>query len=329
MKKTAYRLANRYWSIDFYNCAYENLTGEKIPVVIPSYNRYENNRFLDNVRENMHKDWPIYVVVRRSQKKLYEQNYGDLANVTFVAFKDEDINNIGKTRIKIVDYFTKKFDSIITVDDDLQMIVKSKAKSTDPTYKLQEKLFENRKLNDPARIFAMWQLSHNYLSNKYEGCYCTYVYCDSFVIDLDYSEDKSYSIGGKAICAVCLNLKRMKKYKLNYLSSTETGHEDIDIIIQAMKYKLYPISIKCFNFKACMSNVSVITRDMNFENVKERVVYQNKILLEKYKDNPYISMNKRNNLIINWNKYLSDIGFSQNTFGSIKQEVYKSLQKGN
>lgn len=324
-----YKLAKKHWLIDFYNCAYENITTEKIPVVMPSYNRFENNRFLDNVRENMKEDWPIYVVVRKSQKKLYEQNYGDIPNVTFVAFKDEDINNIGKTRIKIIEYFTKRFDHIFTVDDDLQMIIQTKAKSSDPTYKIQEKLFENRNLSDPARIFAMWQLCHLHLVNKYEGCYCTYAYINSFIINLYYSEEKSYNIGGKAICALCLDLKKMKKYKLNYLSSTDTGHEDIDLVIRAMKYKLYPISIKCINFKATISNVSVITKDMNFETVKDRVILQNKILVEKYKDNPYISLNKRDNLIFNWNKYLEDIGFDQDEYGSLRKEVFNNIKKGN
>lgn len=326
MNKSAYEHVSKYWLIDFYNCAYENVTN-KIPVVVPSYNRYENNLFLDNVRKNMHEDWPIYVVVRQSQKKLYEKHYGDLANVTFVAFKDEDINNIGKTRIKIVEYFTKRFDNIITVDDDLTMVVKTKAKSTNPTYKIPEKLFLNKKLNDPARIFAMWQLCHEHLITKYEGCYCTYAYIDNFVIDLAYSENRSYNMGGKAICAVCLNLKRMKKHKLNYLSSTETGHEDIDLIIRAMDHKMYPISIKCIAFHGCISNVSVITRDMNFKTVKERVLYQNKLLVTKYSSNPYVSLNKRDNLLFNWNKYLKDIGFNQPKYGSIRKEVFNHLRK--
>lgn len=326
--RSAYRTIDKHWLIDFYNYAYENITTEKIPIVIPSYNRYENNRFLDNVRKNMKEDWPIYVVVRKSQKELYEKNYGDLDNINFIDFEDKDIDNIGKTRIKIVEYFTRKFDHIFTVDDDLQMIIQTKAKSTNPTYKIPEKLFENIKLSDPARIFAMWQLCHLYLIDKYKDCYCTYAYINSFIIKLEYSEDRSYNVGGKAVCAVCLDLKKMKKYNLNYLSSTDTGHEDIDLVIRAMNYKLYPISIKCINFKASISNTSVITRDMKFESVRDRIVAQNKILINIYKDNPYISLNKKDNLIFNWNKYLSDIEFNQNLYGSIRKEVFDKIEKG-
>ena len=329
MRHFDYKINKSYWTYDFYEQAIKHIS-TKIPIVIPSYNRYENNYFLDYVRENMSAEepWPIYVVVRKSQKKLYEANYGDIPEITFVAFKDEEIDNIGKTRNRFIKYFTSKFDSIFVLDDDLKLEFKTMSSRVEDG-KRYYRFTVDKKKNNVAKIMAMWQLSHEFIMQQYDGCWSTYLYMRAFAFDPKYGDRQSYNAGGKAICAVCLDLKKLKKYKLNYLSSTETGHEDIDIIIRAMQYKLYPVAIKCISFTAPMNNNSVVNTNLGFNDIRERINMQNKKLYDMYHStNPYIGMNKRDNLIINWNQYFKDINLTHLN-GSIKKELYNNLKKGN
>ena len=177
-----------------------NHIDEKIPIVVPSYNRYENNIFLNYVREYMINDtWPIYVIVRQSQKKLYEANYGDLKSVTFVAFKDEEIDDIGKTRNKMISYFSKKYDTIFNLDDDSRLMFKANAiRHRDNNIRYSR----DTKTNDICKMFAMWQLTHEYLSKEHPNCWITYLYNEAFIFDPKYGTTNSYSVGGLATAAI-------------------------------------------------------------------------------------------------------------------------------
>lgn len=317
---TEYILDKNFWTYDFYNKAINHID-EKIPIVVPSYNRYENNIFLDYVRKYMVNDtWPIYVIVRQSQKKLYEANYGDLKSVTFVAFKDEEIDDIGKTRNKMISYFSKKYDTIFNLDDDSRLMFKANAiRHRDNNIRYSR----DTKTNDICKMFAMWQLTHEYLCKEHPNCWITYLYNEAFIFDPKYGTTHSYSVGGLAASCVCINLDKLKKYNLNYLSIHDTGHEDIDLVIRAMKYKLYPISIKfiCSRLAPIGGEVS---KSIGFDDMDERLLYQNKRLYELYGDSPYITLNKHQHIKINWNKFCKDNKIIDKC-GSIKDKVYKFL----
>lgn len=321
-----HKLVTSYWTNKFYDIA-PNFIKTKIPVVVPSYNRYENNYFLNVVRKQ-NSTWPIFVVVRKSQVKLYRQNYKDLSNVTFVSFDDEKINNIGKTRQQIVKYFTKKFDNVIMCDDDCVLVLRTKAirKNNDGIESTRYSInFNKDKLDN---LFAMWQLTHEYLIEKYPNCWITHPSFYDFAFDAAYGEEKSYSIGALAACVFCANLKLLREHKLNYVSSEETGHEDIDLLIRALKLGLFPISIKYFNTKNTHYAGSEVEKSLNFDNEEERLAYQGQKLYELYKDYPYVTLNKHNTILIKWNRYVKDNHIEPKT-GSIRKELYNKLKKGN
>lgn len=323
---STYKMSNSYWTNKFYDIA-PNYVKTKIPIVVPSYNRYDKNHLLNMVRKQ-NSTWPIFVVVRKSQVKLYKQNYNDLSNVTFVSFEDEKINNIGKTRQQIVKYFTKKFDNIFMCDDDCSLVVRAKAvrKNEDGTETIRYKV--NFKNNNLDHIFAMWQLTHEYLLSVHPNCWVTHPCFYDFIFDVKYGEEKSYSVGALAAGMTCICLKKLKEHKLNYVSSEETGHEDIDLLIRALKLGLYSISIKYFNIMVIPNIESEVEKTLNFNNEKERLDHQGMKLYEMYQDFPYVVLNKNNKILIKWNKYVKDNHIKSRT-GSIKKELYNKLKKGN
>ena len=319
-----YKLVKDYWTYDFYNLAI-NKIDYKIPIVVPSYNRYENNYFLEMVKAGRLHNWPIFVVVRESQKDLYEANY-NLPNVSFLAFKDDEINNIGKTRMTIVKYFTKHdYDSVFVFDDDCDLYFKALAIRNDEV--TLSRYSVDKSMNDLTNIFAMWQLTHEYLINKYLGCWVTHPNFTDFIFMSKYGENHSYAVGASAAGAVCLNLKLLKKYNLNYVSSENTGHEDIDLLIRALRHELYPIAIKYFSTYVVPNTVSEVQKNLNCDTDLERQKYQYGRLHDLYADEPYITWPESSFIRFNWVRFCKDKHIDPR-HGSIKNELYNSLKKG-
>lgn len=319
-----YKLDSNYWTNDFYDKAIDHIE-KKYPIVVPSYNRYEDNYFLDLVAKNRIPDWPIFFVTRESQKDLYMKNYGDLP-ITFLSFKDEEINDIGKTRHKIIEYFTEQgYDNIFMLDDHCKLVTKVVGKnSLDPDNIKYKYLIDSKKKN-MSNMFAMWQLTHDYLLKEYPGCWITQSYFADFIFDPKYGDNCSFSLGAMASISVCINLNKLKQYNLNYLSVHETGHEDIDLIIRAMDYKLYPIAIKYLNAVVYHGIESEVKKSLKIADNIDRVKYQNKKLYDMYKDtNPYVTLNKNDGLRIQWRRFFKDNNIAIKN-GSIKETLYKNL----
>lgn len=326
MKEAKYKIDPNCWTMDFYSIAYENLVNEKIPVVIPSYSRWNKASFLDDIRNYRKESWPIYVVVRESQKDLYEKNYGDISEVTILAFEDEQINDIGKTRQKILDYFGD-YKSIFMLDDDIRIILKSRALYVDEEGIEHDKCMPHKissDYSDPARLLAMWQLIHEHLTNKYEDeLWCTFLRCLIWTIGSDCVGDRSYTLGGPAGGAQCVNLDILKKKNLNYVSNSFEFHEDMGLMIRAMKCALYVASINFINDVIDYGD-SVIGKEIGLDNKVDRFKYQDSNTIAEHDDFRYVRLNNKQKAAINWDKYLKALGI-YDRYGSIEHELYDKL----
>ena len=51
MKEALFKKDGNYWTYDFYEFA-PKFINDKIPIVVPSYNDYKKNLFIEQVRNN-------------------------------------------------------------------------------------------------------------------------------------------------------------------------------------------------------------------------------------------------------------------------------------
>ena len=320
-----FKLDESFYTYEFYNKA-PSLIKKKIPIVIPSYNASENNILLDFIRENTTKKsyWPVYVVVRNTQKAAYEKNYGDIPGITFIGMEDELIAGSGKVRREINNYFTGKFKSIFVMDDDtIPKFMTRAVRSTDGT----ERYSVDKTKTNVVNLFSMWQLAHEWLMKNYPHAMMTFLYNVGFIFAMKYATNQCYTLGGKAGCAMCLELDRLKEYNLNYLSNEEIngGFDDADLLIRGLPYGVYPIKIAFMTVDFPPMSVDCRGSQEADNTVDNRILRQWKALYDIYKDKDvikkYISLNKKGNLIINWRRFFKDTYPDVATRGSIYDKI--------
>ena len=315
MKEALFKKDGNYWTYDFYEFA-PKFIDDKIPIVVPSYNDYKKNLFIEQVRNNEANDWPIYIVVRKSQYNDYVEYTKDIESISIVEFEDNLIDDIGKTRREIVNYFSDRYNYIFMLDGDVFPVLKVMSH-----YENRSRLSFDKSKNKLENLFSMWQLAHYNIVSKFDKCWCTYLYINDMVFNPCYGEELSYTVGGLPACCTCIDLFKIKESGINYKSIKDTGHDDIDLAIRLMDYGLFPISIKFLC--SLMRPIS----NMGFDSIDDRLDYQNEKLYDLYGDtNKYLSLNSKNRININYKKFVKDMYGITNTKGSIKEEVYKKLK---
>lgn len=321
---TKFTLDKSFYTYEFYENARKKIK-KKIPIVIPSYNASENNILLEFIRENTTKKdyWPVYVVVRNTQKNAYEKSYSDIPGITFIGMKDELIAGSGKVRREINNYFTEKYKSIFVMDDDTIPRFMARAIRSDGA----ERYSIDKSKTNIVNLFSMWQLAHEWLMKNYPQATMTFLYNVGFIFDLKYSRNQCYTLGGKAGCAMCLELDRLKQYNLNYLSNEEIngGFDDADLLIRGLPYKVYPIKIAFMTCDFPPMSVDCRGSQKADDSVDNRILRQWKALYDIYKDHDfikkYIKLNKKGNLIINWRRFFKDNYPDIATRGSIYDKI--------
>lgn len=279
---------SNFWTNDFYKTAYEKVIN-KSPIVIPSYNRPECE-FLKWFNNNLvaGEEWPIKVVVRESQKELYESSPLIKNNdyIEVVTFEDSKIDDIGKTRQAIVEYFSKTEHFIFMTDDDntnVSYLVPYLRKSGNRISYSIEKI-------SPGRVFAMWQLAmekackirndvimSGITNNSYSWVYSK---CD---------EDKSitYMISNCAVL-VALNLDNCKKFNVNYRTIKGNGHDDTDFMVRAILAGGVTVGFRWLAYKTAPLENTVIKA----KSLEERFAQQSKEMKDNFSNVDFIKFNK-------------------------------------
>lgn len=227
-----------FWTNELYRTAYNNIEEkDRCPLVIPSYNRPENiiSKYIFEYTKD-DEQWPVVFVVRESQEVDYKESYyiKNNSNIYIISFPDKEINDIGKTRAKIVDYFkAKSFPFIFISDDDNFKFFYSLPFTRSTGTRISYYYHDN---NSFPRFMAMWQTAMqqavDYRNNVIISCpmIAGFSWVDKFC-DIDLSIKY---VSGPQVALTCLNMNAIRESGLNYKTIKDNGHEDKDFLIRAL-----------------------------------------------------------------------------------------------
>ena len=263
------------WTKELYERAYECVENRKWPIVIPSYNRPDfitQKLFKFTEDEN----WPVYVVIRESQRELYSVKY---PYVTYVIVPDHIITNIGNTRAFIVRWAIKKgFDYIFMLDDDVKSFkysIPALTKKGLPKAKVVDTSF--------SRFMAMWQLSSESLSDFIlTGLALEHFAWGEDCVDVDRCTDATSVVTD----VVCVNIKRLSTLGLNYQDNKRVGHEDMEMAIQAFEHGIPCVKFKFLTYRPSPSDT------WEYSSIQERLQSQYDLMYANHNGKPYVSFRK-------------------------------------
>ena len=289
------------WTNKLYEAAYDIVKDRKYPIIIPSYNRPECEflKWANPIMEPGY-EWPIYIVVRESQKQLYEASeqikYKDYIHVK--AFPDELINDLGKTRAQIVKAFSKQFDTFFMWDDDISNFC-----HTVPFLRLNDE-YKNRCIGciNFGKSIAMWQLAHEYAQAKYDILYSTgMLQAFSWVPEFGHVDRSLRILSGTPTCGMCLNAKKLNELGINFRTNKGNGHEDFDMLFRALQLGAITAEFRWFTF----SNPGMSAEFTNSNTIQERFTMQQQEMKNNFGNIPWIKwthVRNLDNVGINWNR---------------------------
>lgn len=295
-----------FWTNEFYRgvdglIKYE----DKFPIVIPTYNR-PDNKFIKYATSHMFNGntWPIFLVVRKSQEQMYNDSeyVKNFDYVTVLAFEDEEINDIGKVRKKIVEYFSERYKFIFMLDDDIDKIVYTHPYKRESGSNVSLSLIPSYGFKvDMANVFAMWQLSMLYSNSLVKDLILSCAMVQGFSWDENFcDEDASVRfMAGPHTLVTCLNLETFKNKNLNYRTIHGNGHDDIDLLIRALLAGCTTCEYRWLTF----FNPGAGTSMLDFDSVKERFTKQYEEMYNNFKNVNFIKWRNRKdipNVGINW-----------------------------
>lgn len=289
------------WTNDFYEFAYEVVKDRKYPIIIPSYNR-PDCLFLKWVNPIMQPgyEWPIYIIVRDSQKDMYlnsEQiKYKEYIYVK--SFPDELINDLGKTRAQIVRAFSKKYNTFFMWDDDITNFC-----HTVPVLRPNGE-YKNRCIGNInfGKSIAMWQLAHEYAEKKYSILYSTgMLQAFSWVPEFGTVERSLRILSGTPTCGMCLNVKKLNELGVNFRTNKDNGHEDFDMLFRALQLGAITAEFRWYTY----SNPGMSAEFTNSNSIQERFTMQQQEMKNNFGNIPWIKwthVRGLDNVGINWNR---------------------------
>lgn len=310
------------WSNKLYNEAYDIVKDRLFPVVIPSYNRPECG-FLKWVTKIVQPgyEYPIFMVVRQSQKELYEASeyvkYNDYIHIK--ALPDEMIDDIGKVREQIVNVFSKKYDCLFMFDDDITNFCHSV-----PYFRTNgEPKAQGVKSNNFGKTMAMWQVAMEYAVKQYDVAFSTGMMQGfSWVPDFIKVEQSIRLMSGLPTLAVCVNVKKLKEVGLNYRTLIGNGHDDIDLYIRSLQKGLVSAEFRWMTY----SSPGIGTDILHFNSVHERFATQQKEMYANFSDVPFVKFYTPRglpNVGIKWNVVLDY--YKEHGFGDFKENRFSDL----
>lgn len=205
------------------------------PICIPSYGR-PDAKLLQSLSKQ---DLPVILFIRKEQYDIYEK-YKDV----FKIVKLIGVNNIGQTRHKIVQYcIYKKIPKIFMLDDDINLCDFILPSVTSGGHKALRPYCTHK--GTPYRInkhfFKMWMW---YLSKADKKVAISSAGRKRDWWGMQYANAQPIYNSGSVIQCVCLNIKLLHKYDINYIDSDVCGIEDYAIQYHCMKSGLYTLIIK-------------------------------------------------------------------------------------
>lgn len=295
-----------FWTNKLYNMAYDRVKDRKFPLVIPSYNR-PNNRITQYIADHVNADepWDIYVAVRESQKELYEndENFKKCDSIKVLPFPDNMIDDAGKVRGKIVEYFMDKVDCLFMMDDDVFDLTYTAPFKRSTGSKISVAVTDKARKENFSRILAMWQVAMEETLKLHDNVIIT---CP-MIAGFSWAEtfcDPELGIklmSGAQVCCLGINVKACKKYDVNFRTSKGNGHEDKDFVIRALLKGCMTAEYRWLAY-SCPS----MGKDFLNTGVKERMAQQHDEMYANFSEVEFmkwiVDRNDYKNVRINWNK---------------------------
>lgn len=298
---------SKWWTELYLEKAYDIVKDRKFPVLIPSYNNPNPSAvkgFLSNMDENY--NYPIIIFVRDSQKDEYIK-----ANlhpyVTIVSMKDNLIDSAGKARRWSLKWlYDNGYNHAFSFDDDALGIGMTKKGFTGKGDPKSEAI---KNIDSIAKVLACWQLSMEKLEDQYNNVVLTGVYPIGFSWKPEYCwmDQSALLYRGNLNQVVCLNVKNLIENGITYKDNKECGHEDIQLILEAMEkdmlvatfpfiwYSVPPMDVANFS---CFGNT-----------MKDRFHAQQELMRKNWDNCPYVTFREKRDLdqvVINFRRYRKD-----------------------
>lgn len=321
-----------FWTNKLYNIAYDKVKNHKFPLVIPSYNR-PNNKITQYISEHIidSEPWDIYVAVRESQKDLYENDeyFKKCKCIKTLAFPDDEINDAGKVRGKIVEHFIGKANGLFMMDDDVFDLTYTTPFKRSSGNKISAAMTDKARKENFSRTLAMWQVAMEETIKLHDNVIITCPMIAGFSWPEKYC-DPSLGIkiiSGAQVCCLGINLNACDKYKINFRTSIGNGHEDKDFVIRAILKGCITAEYRWLAY-SCPS----MGKDFLNTGVKERMAKQHDEMYANFKDVPFVKWivdrNDYKNVRINWNaatKFYNDLTGSHITKDNNKYDLSNLL----
>lgn len=230
----------KWWTQEFSEKAYDIVKDRKFPVTIPGYNRPALPT-LKNLRVNEFTDeenWPFIIIVRDSQKEMYEEATKDVRKwVTIKSFPDEVINNAGAVRRTTQKWLNGLgVRAAFQMDDDVQYFCYSKCGRKEDGYPKSKYISPKTEEYHPCRALAMWQVAMEKAMDDYNiliSCGQQIAFC--WREDYCIKESSMQMICGPMTQVVCFNIEGLCKEGIYHKNNSDVGHEDIDLTIRVIE----------------------------------------------------------------------------------------------
>ena len=322
-----------FWTNKLYRTAYETVkTRKKFPLVIPSYNR-PSNKITQYISEHIteNEPWDIYVAVRQSQKDLYEndENFKKCSCMRVLPFEDSIIDDAGKVRGKILEYFTDKVDGLFMMDDDVYDFAHTAPFKRSSGSKISIAIGDKIRKENFGRLLAMWQVAMEETMKLHDNVIITCPMIAGFSWTESFC-DSALGIkvmSGAQVCCLGINLNACKKFDVNFRTSRGNGHEDKDFVIRALLKGAMTAEYRWLTY-SCPS----MGKDFLNTGVKERMAQQHDEMYANFKDVEFmrwiVDRNDYKNVRINWNratKYYNELTDSNITKDNNKYDLAKIL----
>lgn len=323
-----------WWTNVLYNSAYDLVKNRKFPVTIPGYNRPAlptlKNLGVGNYTEDL--NWPFVVIVRESQKQMYEEATKDYKYVEIKAFPDEIINNAGAVRRTTQKWLNSLgIKATFQMDDDVGYLGYSYAGRKEDGYPKSQ---YRRPKHDPfssARVLAMWQIAmEKAMALDDVVISCGQQIAFSWKDDYCRSSESYRLLRGPMTQVVCFNIEKLCKEGIYHNNNANVGFDDIDFTLRVIesgnKTCLFPWLV--YGCEALGGGNGDSTTE---EKLRERFKINQEKLKALHQDKPYVSFRPKRGLdqvCIRWRsarKYFVDnFGYPKSIIDNSSYDLWNS-----
>lgn len=306
----------KWWTEEFADKAYDIVRNRKFPVTIPGYNRPALptlwNLGVDKFNDEF--NWDFIIIVRESQKKMYEEATESMRKwVTIKSFPDDVINNAGAVRRTTQKWLNDNgVRATFQMDDDVQYLGYSVAGRKGDGY--PKSMYTSYK-GDPhkaCKTLAMWQIAMEKAMDEYD----IYISCGqqiafSWKEDYCIQESSLQMMCGPMTQVVCFNVEGLCKSDIYHNNNADVGFDDIDFTIRVINSGH---KVCCFPWivYGCEALGGGNGDKVSADKLKERFKHNQEVLKKNHNDKYFVKFRVKRGLdqcCINFRaarKYLND-----------------------